>query len=203
MADSIGRVAKPKRLAKERALLGLSPMQYFEGAQKTVANARLQYECAMLLAEQRQAYGPATGLMIQAWEEANKAGTLMAAALEVQSAVTDLPKVFSEHRTKHVLGLIALMPETAMKIMKTANARRAELASSPLTLEEMDPNGELQWWSKAKWLRVDGFYVDFDEGRWRSPKEITGNNFEISKRVAGSRLADIEQELAALGAVFS
>jgi AbiV family abortive infection protein len=163
----------------------------------------LQYDCALLLAEQRQAYGPATGLMIQAWEEANKAGTLMAAALDVQSAVTDLPKVFSEHRTKHALGLIALMPGTALKIMKAANARRAELASAPLTLEEMDPDGELQWWSKAKWLRVDGFYVNYDEGRWLSPKEVGGDNFEISKKVAGNRLADIEQELAAMEPVFS
>jgi AbiV family abortive infection protein len=100
--------AKERLAAKNRALVALLPRQYFNGAEKTVANARLQYECALLLAEQQHAYGPASSLMIQAWEEANKAGTLMAAALEVDRAMADLPKVFSQHTTKHELGLIAL-----------------------------------------------------------------------------------------------
>jgi len=197
-------VANGKRSAKGRALLGLSPEQRFEGAQNTVANARSQYECALLLAERRQAYGPASSLMIQSWEEANKAGMLMAAALEIESAVADLPKVFSHHGTKHVLGLIALMPATAMRVMKAANSRRREeLASSPLTLAEMDPTGELQWWPRAKWLRVEGFYVDYDDGRWLSPAEVTASDFALSKQVAGNRLAEIEQELAGLKPLFS
>jgi hypothetical protein len=88
--------------------------------------------------------------------------------------------------------------------MKAVNARRPEeIASSPITLAEWDPAGELQWCARARWLRVEGFYVDYDDGRWLSPADITSDEFALSKHVAGNRLSDIEQQLAALKPVFS
>jgi AbiV family abortive infection protein len=189
---------------KRPSVRSLLPKDYFEGAKKTVANARLQFGCAVLLAEHRDAYGPACSLMIQSWEEANKAHSLMAAALGNKKAVEDLDNVFSKHWRKHELGLIALMPDTAAKIMKTVKAKSPEdLLSSPLTIAEMDPYGHVQWSAHAGWLREEGFYVDYYDGRWLSPADVSAEQFALSKEVACKRLIEVEVELAETEPVFA
>lgn len=38
-----------------------------------------------------------------------------------------------------------------------------------------------QWWKQANNLKNSGFYVDFVNSKWESPKDITKEQFEVGR----------------------
>ncbi len=175
-----------------------TPGERLTGSRLAIKNARILLTSAEALAANR-AYGVANSLLIESAEEAVKAGLLAAAGLGSKDAQKNLSAAFVGHKHKHMQGLIPHLPDIAakwIKVLKSTPPKDLPRPGSPAV--GFDPEGIFTWWAHAEVTRVAGFYVDFRDGRWQTPEDITAEDYAHSRRIVTGELVEAERQQAEL-----
>ena len=148
------------------------------GARLACENAWTLVESAALLGKQGK-LGVAAALCVLSCEESSKAIALIHRA----SGHNDpefLREVFRNHAIKHEIGYESIIPV------------RDALVKLGVSVE-FDPEhkigGKIQEWLESWRIRADkikqeGFYVDFQQGKWLTPSAAEKNEYTTSMLVA-------------------
>src|SRR6266566_8408313 len=96
-------------------------------------------------------------------------------------------------------GLIPHLPDIAtnwINVLKNTPPEELPRPGSPAV--GFDPEGIFTWWAHAEVTRVAGFYVDFRDGRWQTPEDITAEDYAHSRRIVTGELVEAERQQAEL-----
>ena len=175
-----------------------NPENCIKGSEIAYENAKRLLNCANLLGE-KEFYGPASTLAILGAEEAIKPYALLFSAFPIEGQ-EPLSTYFRYHRKKHntikspqlflASGdfFIRLMTDWIQKNENIPpNDRPHPLAEiipqfqKWVEAQKTDPASktkiESEWWKQANRTKNDGLYVDYIDGKWKSPSQITSEHF--------------------------
>ena len=174
-----------------------------EGGLKSLGNAQNHSDASDTLSKNKQ-YGLATSHLILAAEEAIKAYELLAISAIGNKNEDNLKVLFRDHNVK--LGLVqslvvldllfgriteALLwqfeytegkpTKEEYAAMKKIQEQKTEKLKEWL-ITQMEDDSEVavhaDWWRNANKLKKEGFYVDFDGSKWRSPKSFSKKDYK-------------------------
>ena len=169
----------------------LPPEKYREGINEIIENAEKLAEAGLLLFKSGH-YGAANSMFILSCEEAVKAFAVYNKYLVDDNR--DISTVFKSHKEKISIlkGAYHLMKAetTAMAesfqqaFRELPQGRNAPPEEIERRVKELHPEKYLkavkktdskedEWWDKADLLKQQGFYVNYKEGKWLSPQNIT------------------------------
>jgi len=193
--------------------ININPAICVQGSKLAYENAKRLLNCSKLLGEQGY-FGPATSLAILGAEEAIKSLDLLFLKPIVEGKESFSPYFWS-HKKKHasiescqgiMVGLETIsevLDDLKDKIKNDATYDLSQLSSELSSfikkkfLEEKDhidskiQNGS-KWWKQANRKKNEGLYVDFENGKWKDPVEITSEEFENSFDYTSSLLKHLE-----------
>ena len=156
----------------------ITPDQADVGARLACENAWTLVESAAVLGKQGK-LGIAAALCVLSCEESSKAIALIHRA----SGHNDpdfLREVFRSHAIKHEIGYESVLPV------------RDALVTLGVAVE-FDPDNKIggrveewleSWRARADKIKQQGFYVDFQQGRWLAPGAIEKTEYTTSMLVA-------------------
>jgi AbiV family abortive infection protein len=154
------------------------------GAKLAAENARGLYESALVVSGIGN-NGCAAALMVLCAEESAKAITLRFGAKEASHK--KITKLFYSHRHKH--SKAAQYSTLIHQFISLTQDRRE---GKPIhgecgVVEVID-----KWGKTADDTKKNGFYVDYQNGFWITPKEVGGDVYEVAKFQAETLLSFAE-----------
>lgn len=175
-----------------------NPENCFKGSEIAYENSKRLLNCANLLGE-KEFYGPASTLAILGAEEAIKSYALLSSLFPIERQEL-LSKYFRFHHKKHNAikslqldlapgdFLITLITDWVQKSKNIPPNDRLDrfaeilpkfqkLVEAQMTDPESKTKIESEWWKQANRTKNDGLYVDYIDGKWKSPSQITSEHF--------------------------
>lgn len=174
-----------------------SDLNYKQGAQLALENAKKLFESAELIAE-KENYGLAISLLVLSAEEAAKAMSTFMQGLHPDGKTDDFEKVFNDHKYKLANIREAVLfsrvfknasnllyaeifkdienesvTDDEMASMKSEGVKKVEdYFKSIIGSKETDLSRDGDWWRGAKSLKEDGFYVRVNNHKWHTPRNM-------------------------------
>lgn len=177
-------------------------------------NARRLFDGARLLAE-RELYGQAASLMVLSAEESAKAVGMISFSIQPAELKLSLKPYFRDHSFKHGLAgyfiaFTSFMDDMMNRIVdieqdpavSEADYTKELLGRMTSRLEEHlsdgdDPFQDVKAWQReADSVKQRGFYVDFQEGAWRSPDDLGVDTYKVMWKKAADLLRMLELVVA-------
>lgn len=175
----------------------IKPQVLWDGVETTYKNSQVLL-CGARDASLRNSYGLASSLAVLSAEESVKALGIVSQCLTFDKEVIKLKKYFRSHSHKHKAGLIFigtimfsnyLMSEVDI-IESDENIPNEEKMEHFLekakNLTEKDVSVELDTFTKAlSWsksadsVKQEGLYVDYKNGKWISPSQVSHETYEV------------------------
>jgi AbiV family abortive infection protein len=168
-------------------------------------NADRLFKDAKILGE-NNSYGPATSLLIHSTEETMKGIILFmdGHGFKFRSKVNGINNLFLNHKLRYGLAMLLSLLHIFIEDLKIF-VLKMQNEPDYFNVKEPDINAisrmiqhyvesriilvlsEINWFSKAEFLRQDGFYVDFID-EIKTPLQITKNDYEdVLLRIEGLR----------------
>ena len=158
-----------------------------QGAKLSYENANQLFKATGHLNRQGL-HGPANALCVLAFEEAAKAVSLIYTAEGVSDAKW-LLTMFREHRTKHKLAA-----NVASLIARRIGREGVPIALKRETISGSKISAMIESWSlQADELKKRGFYVDFVDGNWLTPSQVTEEHCQNSVLACSMVLVAVRQ----------
>lgn len=119
--------------------------------------------------------GPAVSLCVLSFEESSKAIALLHRSSGANN-IEFLRSIFTHHGTKQALGIYA---SSSLNSAFSKQGGRFVGPDDAFTPEFVDASlKELE--GKAESLKQRGFYVDFQQGTWRTPDQLTQADYNLA-----------------------
>lgn len=177
----------------DQAFNALTDEQLFDGFKHCCASALAHEECAETL-EQKQLYGLANSHLILGVEEAIKGILLLNKLCRVPLAINSITPYFKFHKDKHHKGkslsfdlentpIIPDLPIALAAILgyvskKLSNKDLLKIGLEFALIRPLDN----EWWVKANNGKNEGFYVDYNNGKWKTPTDISAQEYQQSRQ---------------------
>ena len=191
----------------------LKDEEKWEGARLSALNGIRLFRSAEAIAGIGQ-FGAASSLMVLSAEESAKALSLATSVLR-DGPMGDVKKVFRNHTYKHnTAAFYLLLPSIADKIPihlkaiekdpeipienhpKELMKRTSRDIAKALDSGVNDLKAVIEWQKKANFYKKSGFYVDYQQGKWLTPEDISEEDFN-SLKLRAIRLIQIMEVLVA------
>lgn len=158
-----------------------SKRESFEGATLCLENARRLLNASTVIAQ--DSYGPATSLAVLSGEEAVKGTTYLLKWIGFEKHDR---KVFhkllsSSHQLRH---------ETSLAVDGVV-----DLVSGNLS----DLVEDTEAWQNAEDIKQAGFYVDFGNDGWETPRDVTKTEYKNYRQGAEKRIEKLDQAISWIG----
>jgi len=145
-----------------------------EGFKIAFENADDHFTAGSLLADKKY-YGFGLAHLILSSEESIKALNLAFGILENSQNSEKLKKIFSSHKDKHesIKGFEEYIKKTIEPFLAELNGKDTELEKHFRKITNAIKNSKYKDWNDANFYKNSGFYLDFKNGKFISPKNIT------------------------------
>lgn len=159
----------------------------FNGIKLSFENSEELYESALLLKDHKK-YGVAISVLILSVEEIIKSTSLFAFLIfDKQDFMKDLFKSNNLHKERLDLALIFSENFKLKDLQKIESINNINFDTTELLEKVKNEKHSFEnWFNKAKTLKNDGLYVDFDN-KFKSPSKFTekdfNKSFEYSKEI--------------------
>lgn len=165
------------------------------GASAASANAHDLLVAARTLAA-TGLYGPAASFLVLSIEEAEKARALVAIVTEDDSSSLSEDElrdiIYWDHKGRHVAAFTESLSRSTLAKVVTRSRR-----STPLQRKQYQADmAALGWYLDANSLKQRGLYVDFVDGHWNSPRDVSEEDFMRGVRIV-ERFIDVTMRQAA------
>ena len=190
-----------------------NPEVCIQGSKLAYENAKRLLNCSKLLGKQEY-FGPAATLAILGAEEAIKSYVLLFSALPIEGQ-EPLSLYFRNHKKKHnsiksfqqFSAPIKFFLQCLMDWINNHKNDPPHVRSNPwpeitplfkkwVREQKTNPNSKTQmeskWWEQTNQKKNEGLYVDFKNGEWEDPGNITSEQFEYSFNYTRSLLEYLE-----------
>lgn len=162
----------------------LSKEQLFEGFSLCRSNATGHFDCAKIMFD-KGIYGIANSHLILGAEEGIKATLLISHYFNVNPGIESITPYFKRHDVKHEKG--KEMNEVSKVFIPVLNAIKAIIQKDSHSLftnvfRLIQPNEPQKWWDSANKQKNEGFYVNYSNGKWQAPQNISKEDYLESKR---------------------
>lgn len=201
------------------------PINYYEGFELAVANAKNHVAIAELIVKNKLGYGVAASHLILAAEEAIKAWLTFFKYFDPDIKVKDYDKLFKDHGIKHERIInVERYRAFILKLVKFTQAALKQIENKPPAEEEAEGavmgffmdffqllidigegNTQLEynkeWWAQANTNRNNGFYVGLNEGnaKWHNPGSVKKSDYIKAKTI----VSELLDELFKIDKIFS
>ena len=162
------------------------PKDAYTGGESAIFNAENLLESSEVVAE-RGNFGAAVALIVLGVEEAVKAralfGLLLASKIGEPFGLDDKDfrdVMFHNHALRHSLAFLQEMSDVTRTILLTGIWPRDERDRETVKYD-LDMR---RWLTQANAMKLRGLYVDFEEGRWREPKDVKPEEWKEALTIA-------------------
>lgn len=171
----------------------LTDQQLYEGFKHCCESAEAHVSCAETM-EKAKHFGLANSHLILGVEEAIKGLLILNRLLRVDIPIKSIEPYFKYHQEKHKQGknmtfdmenhgVVVDFPLilTTMVGYFSKKLNKADLLKLGIDFAFIRPIDEA-WWKEANDKKNAGFYVDYNNGKWKPPTYISADDYMQSKQ---------------------